>query len=724
LAKSYKGLLGGVPQSPEHHPEGDALTHVRLVRKAIPRAIQELQTLQAGNNPLSHVLSDMDFRLSKNEEQILALAAWLHDIGKVTATTTDDRIQSIGHQDSQHYQPQLEKLKAEAPPETVELYLQNEDLLNWLIEHHMDLIQGRFSNRFILENFRDGKALNTPQMRLLLLLMWADKMGRGNPEDVIMASLSKGAERVASSGDKSQRQSQKTEPFQGDPGQFVDMLNQRGMSRDQKVGALRGKFPQIAPADVARLLPEGFRSFMNTEPQATMISAEIPVDQEVSVLTEALKEGDPNVQVYIVGGAVRDYLFHQFHGDKSKSYKVKDTDLTTNLSEEEILQKLRSPSAMRTGIRVAEKQSVDTFGVVFASVGKSETYEIAPFRKDVGTADGRRPETTERGTIYDDAMRRDLTMNNLYYDFEKKKIIDLNPGGQGINDIRDQVTRPVGDPLERFEEDRLRVLRLIRFFSRFNPGNARDVLDERTLAAIDHYKSLPGITPERIQDEFLKGLASAQNTSAYLRSYADLGLFERVFDGMTVDVQNIERLGNSKNPKVVLAWLLRENAENTAQQLNGLKYSNEVTQPVQFLINTMTFGPESAFSTLRQRDKRLLGRNTAGPGGEKLTDEDITAKNDQITQGMKRDLDELAMVAGDPQLTQKLSHLASYQSPKISGQELMQQGFEGPDIGAEQQRRTNAHYQTSFQDFLRKKRSSNEDPDNQWRDESSNRYGS
>ena len=111
LASAYKSRLVDVPQDPNHHPEGDVLTHVKMVRKAIPRAVRELQSLQANHPQLSHVLSNIDFSITPEEMEILSMSAWLHDIGKATSTTIDGKnwsrmgpnpqgkIQAIGHQD-------------------------------------------------------------------------------------------------------------------------------------------------------------------------------------------------------------------------------------------------------------------------------------------------------------------------------------------------------------------------------------------------------------------------------------------------------------------------------------------------------------------------------------------------------------------------------------------------------------------------------------------------
>lgn len=429
--------------------------------------------------------------------------------------------------------------------------------------------------------------------------------------------------------------------------------------------------------------------------QPTEIPADIPINQHIECLSLALQQDDPAVEVYIVGGAVRDHLWRQFHN--LPVGKPKDVDLTTNLSEEEILQRLRSPFAVKHGIRVKEKESVDTFGVVFANISghgiPPQTYEVAPFRKDVGIADGRHPDRIERGTIYDDAMRRDLTMNNLFYDFNRRIVLDFNENGQGLSDIRNGIARPVGDPFQRFEEDKLRILRLVRFFSRFNSGKILDHLDSRTLDAIREYGNLrqQGISAERIFMECLAGLKQSLFTASFFMNLEDLGLMGEVFPEMEVDKEGIGRLRNHKNPKVVMAWLLRKN-KNVAARLNELKYPNFIGEGVQFLIDAMAFKPDDAFAIVRKRDKRLIENP--------LSDEAIRKFNQEILDATQSDLSGLSKIVEEPLVALRLEHLRSYQPPDVDGFELAMRGLKGPEIGAEQRRIVAEHYRVSFEEFL------------------------
>mgnify|MGYP002783784838 FL=1 len=226
LASLYKSKLSGVQQDPGHHPEGSALVHSKLVRGSIKKAALILKSY---TGKLGEVLSNLDFSLNAQELEILALAAWGHDVGKVTATGLKDagKIHARGHQDRQHFEPQLQDLGTVAPEKTKQLYLQNKDLIDFLILHHMDFASGQFGKAFIDENFDNGKVKNSLQMKLLLILMWADKLGRGH---VSLSGHERGLLKSAAvSAARSQKMAKKSQPFKGSPEEMAQMLRQRGL---------------------------------------------------------------------------------------------------------------------------------------------------------------------------------------------------------------------------------------------------------------------------------------------------------------------------------------------------------------------------------------------------------------------------------------------------------------------------------------------------------------
>ena len=127
-----------------------------------------------------------------------------------------------------------------------------------------------------------------------------------------------------------------------------------------------------------------------------------------------------------------------------------------------------------------------------------ERYEIANFRRDGVSSDGRRPDSVDIGDINDDAKRRDFTVNSLYLDPWTGDIKD--PTGKGLKDLKDKKLRFIGRPKDRITEDYLRIFRYYRFLSKgFKP-------DHKSLRACREYfnEAYFKITPERVRLEIEK----------------------------------------------------------------------------------------------------------------------------------------------------------------------------------------------------------------------------
>jgi poly(A) polymerase len=136
-------------------------------------------------------------------------------------------------------------------------------------------------------------------------------------------------------------------------------------------------------------------------------------------------------------------------------------------------------------------------------------FEVATFRSDVGIADGRHPKQVVYSDEKQDALRRDFTINGMFYDPIRDRILDFVCGEQ---DIHGRCIRAIGDPHLRFEEDYLRLLRGIRFSARFNFP-----IEEKTWEALK--ERAPGITrisPERILQELDKMLTGPHADKALL----------------------------------------------------------------------------------------------------------------------------------------------------------------------------------------------------------------
>lgn len=180
---------------------------------------------------------------------------------------------------------------------------------------------------------------------------------------------------------------------------------------------------------------------------------------------------------YFAGGWVRDFLM------QCPSH---DIDIATSASVEEV--QALFPKTIPVGV---------AFGIVIV-VQDHHHFEVASFRKDRGYIDGRRPSSIEPATPEEDAQRRDFTINGMFYDPLQNKLFDYVKGQE---DIQAKIIRAIGDPHERFLEDRLRMMRAVRYATRFD-----FLIEQKTLSAIlSHSESLlPSVAMERVWQEFKK----------------------------------------------------------------------------------------------------------------------------------------------------------------------------------------------------------------------------
>lgn len=296
----------------------------------------------------------------------------------------------------------------------------------------------------------------------------------------------------------------------------------------------------------------------------------IAIPEDILAIKDAFKKN--GFKLYVVGGAVRDAVL----GKTQKDY-----DLATDALPDKVEEMMKA-----AGLRTLPTGKA--FGVINVFTSEGE-YEIATFRKDIGA--GRRPDAVEFTSIEGDVQRRDLTINALFYDIDTFEIVDLVGG---LEDIKNGVVRTVGAPEDRFGEDRLRILRAIRFAGRFGSD-----LDPATDAALQKDGSLEGISGERIRDEFLKGIASAKNGIKFLQMIDKYGLFDWIFKGLSVNKQFI----NDKDVIIVLADMLKgNNLDTLGKALNGLKYTDEEIKAVRFLIAMLKLSPETAITLKKAQE--------------------------------------------------------------------------------------------------------------------------
>ena len=190
-------------------------------------------------------------------------------------------------------------------------------------------------------------------------------------------------------------------------------------------------------------------------------------------------------EAVLAGGCVRDRLLE---------ITPKDYDVATSALPDEV--KALFPGSKGVG---------EAFAVVLVRHDKVIT-EVATFRKDGPYADGRRPDYVEVGmaTIEEDAARRDFTINGLFEDPdapEESRVIDFH---DGVADLLDrQCVRAIGDPAERIAEDRLRMLRAVRFAARFD----FQIEANTHQAILNHAPELGAVSRERVGGEVVMMLA-------------------------------------------------------------------------------------------------------------------------------------------------------------------------------------------------------------------------
>ena len=195
------------------------------------------------------------------------------------------------------------------------------------------------------------------------------------------------------------------------------------------------------------------------------------------------------------GGCVRDMLMGQV---------PRDYDIATNADLQQVIGIF--PHAQVVGAH---------FGVVIVRLGDYH-YEVARFRRDLGYSDGRHPDGVVFVDEEEDAKRRDFTINGMFYDPVADVVLDYV---EGQADLQREVIRTIGDPHARFCEDRLRMLRAIRFACRYHWP-----IEEKTREAIGTLSaSIASISHERIRDEVVKILTEG-GAPLGVRWLIDLGL--------------------------------------------------------------------------------------------------------------------------------------------------------------------------------------------------------
>jgi poly(A) polymerase len=268
-------------------------------------------------------------------------------------------------------------------------------------------------------------------------------------------------------------------------------------------------------------------------------------------------------EALLAGGCVRDMLLRR---------TASDYDVATNAHPEDVTK------IFKRTLKVGAK-----FGVVIVLI-ENKQVEVATFRTETGYADGRHPAVVKFAGAAEDAGRRDFTINGMFYDPVKKKVIDYVDGRA---DLKRKLIRTIGSPAERFSEDYLRMLRALRFSTQL-----RFAIEPRTFSAIcSNSKHIAKISGERIAME-LEAILVSPNRSAGVSLFSETGLAEAIFPGfITKDIKfGIKVLAQLRKKSdfalALAAFFACCPTEFALDKCTCLKLSRNQTKHIKFLLET------------------------------------------------------------------------------------------------------------------------------------------
>lgn len=290
------------------------------------------------------------------------------------------------------------------------------------------------------------------------------------------------------------------------------------------------------------------------------------IPEEIKNVTETLEKG--GFEAYLVGGCVRDMLLNK---------SPKDWDITTNATPEQIIELF--PETFY-------ENKFGTVGVVNEEVTDEtlKIVEVTPYRIEGKYSDNRRPdEVTFSTKLEDDLQRRDFTINAFAYSVSGETLIDLY---NGMEDLRAGELHTVGDPVERFNEDGLRILRAVRLHTELG----FTINGETEKAIQDNASLLENIAQERIRDEFVR-IVMSDNPEEGLKTALKLGILPYIapellegdgveqtathaFDVLTHLLKTLQHAAKKEYPvHLRLAALFHDIAKPATRRMGESKYT-------------------------------------------------------------------------------------------------------------------------------------------------------
>lgn len=295
----------------------------------------------------------------------------------------------------------------------------------------------------------------------------------------------------------------------------------------------------------------------------------IKLPEEVKFIIKILIEN--GYEAYIVGGCVRDSIIGR---------NINDWDMTTSAEPEKVVELF--DKVILTGIK---------HGTVTVVINNNH-YEITTFRSDGEYDDNRHPIKVEFvKTLREDLARRDFTINAIAYNEE----YGIQDYFYGISDLNNKIIRTVGDPVLRFNEDALRMLRAVRFSAQLG-----FTIDENTFESIKKVSSnIVYISKERVRDELNKIILSDNTKFVDLKNSKLLDYLIPELNYINSD--KLLQLNNMKNDIILrLAVLLMNLGEDVAEDvLKRFRYDNNTIRNVILLIKYKDFDLDSTINIKR-----------------------------------------------------------------------------------------------------------------------------
>ena len=283
-------------------------------------------------------------------------------------------------------------------------------------------------------------------------------------------------------------------------------------------------------------------------------------------------------EAYFVGGCVRDMVM---------KIEPADYDIATSAHPEEITKIFPRTEAIGA-----------QFGVVLV-IMRGHPFEVATFRSDQAYIDGRHPSGVVFTDAKQDVLRRDFTINGLLYDPLTGEVLDYV---NGRADIDAKIVRAIGDPHERFEEDKLRILRAIRFGARLGYTIEQETWEAvRAMAPKIHQ-----VSSERVRQELARILTEGQSARG-VKMLEESGLRAQIlpeFEWTSHIAKSLKYVGRGSAPDYGMGVLLHHTRVDDVQQIvERLKFSRAEMHHIVALVENLP-----RFSKVRQMSTSELKR--------------------------------------------------------------------------------------------------------------------